>query len=97
MERLEAKHEFALQRIGLSATAWPIEAVTVCCGERECKVAKVDVRKAHRRTSQYRRPGNGCRGRAQPVSHRQCGVGAGKGSVHVDLLPDPQPNAWGWH
>ena len=37
------------QRIGLSATAWPVEAVTrLLCGARPCAVASVDVRKAHR-------------------------------------------------
>ena len=37
------------QRIGLSATAWPVDAVArLLCGARPCAVASVDVRKAHR-------------------------------------------------
>ncbi|MDX2182189.1 MAG: DEAD/DEAH box helicase [Bryobacteraceae bacterium] len=44
LERLAPK-----QRIGLSATAAPVEAVVrLLCGERECAVAHVDGRKAHR-------------------------------------------------
>ncbi|HUS04800.1 MAG TPA: DEAD/DEAH box helicase [Bryobacteraceae bacterium] len=49
MERLEAKARRNLQRIGLSATAWPTEVITrLLCGARPCQVASVDVRKAHR-------------------------------------------------
>mgnify|MGYP000995957095 CR=1 FL=1 len=49
MERLEARGRKPLQRIGLSATAWPVEAVTgFMCGARPCAVASVDLRKAHR-------------------------------------------------
>ena len=48
MERLEAKSGRPLQRIGLSATAWPVQVIQrLLCGERECAVASVDVRKAH--------------------------------------------------
>jgi ATP-dependent Lhr-like helicase len=37
------------QRIGVSATAWPVEAITgLLCGERPCAVASVDLRRAHR-------------------------------------------------
>ena len=49
LERLEAKSQGQLQRIGLSATAWPIDVVSrLLCGARPCAVASVDVRKAHR-------------------------------------------------
>ncbi|MBC8167978.1 MAG: DEAD/DEAH box helicase [Bryobacteraceae bacterium] len=48
LERLEAKSRRNLQRIGLSATAWPIDVITrLLCGERPCEVASVDVQKAH--------------------------------------------------
>jgi ATP-dependent Lhr-like helicase len=48
LERLEAKGDAPLQRIGLSATAWPVEVITrLLCGARPCEVASVDVRKAH--------------------------------------------------
>lgn len=44
LERLNPK-----QRIGLSATASPPEAVArLLCGARPCEVAKVDARKAHK-------------------------------------------------
>lgn len=44
LERLQPR-----QRIGLSATASPVEAVTrLLCGRRECAVASVDLRRAHR-------------------------------------------------
>ena len=49
MERLEAKRNQPLQRIGISATAWPISEVTrLLCGSRPCEVAAVEVKKAHR-------------------------------------------------
>lgn len=49
LERLEAKQDRPLQRIGLSATAWPVEVITrLLCGARACQVASVDVRKAHK-------------------------------------------------
>jgi ATP-dependent helicase Lhr and Lhr-like helicase len=49
LERLEAKRDRLLQRIGLSATAWPVEVITrLLCGSRPCEVANVDVRKTHR-------------------------------------------------
>ena len=39
MERLEARASAPLQRIGLSTTAWPIDAVTsLMCGDRPCAV-----------------------------------------------------------
>jgi ATP-dependent Lhr-like helicase len=52
LERLEAQSAqhtgTPLQRIGLSATAWPIEAVQVLlCGDRPSAVAMVDIRKSH--------------------------------------------------
>ncbi|HYO81596.1 MAG TPA: DEAD/DEAH box helicase [Bryobacteraceae bacterium] len=47
-ERLEARGASVLQRIGLSATAWPIEAITsLLCGDRPCALASVDVAKVH--------------------------------------------------
>ena len=47
-ERLEAKSGIPLQRIGLSATAWPVELIArLLCGERPCAVANVDVTKVH--------------------------------------------------
>jgi ATP-dependent Lhr-like helicase len=49
LERLEHRSKAPLQRIGLSATAWPIGAVTrFLCGERPCNVAALDQRRAHR-------------------------------------------------
>ena len=37
------------QRIGLSATAWPTDAVAgLLCGSRPCVIASVDLKKAHR-------------------------------------------------
>ena len=48
LERLEHRCG-ALQRIGLSATAHPAEAVReLLCGARPCAVAKVDAARAHR-------------------------------------------------
>lgn len=47
-ERLEAKSRMPLQRIGLSATASPVEVIAqLLCGERACDIASVDVKKAH--------------------------------------------------
>lgn len=48
LERLEARSPAGLQRIGLSATAFPIDAVQrLLCGNRPCAVASTEVRKAH--------------------------------------------------
>jgi ATP-dependent helicase Lhr and Lhr-like helicase len=47
-ERLEAKSRQPLQRIGLSATAWPVEVIArLLCGSRPCEIASVDVKKVH--------------------------------------------------
>lgn len=51
LERLEALAKVpAMQRLGLSATAWPIEAMTelLCGTDRECQVATIDLRRAHK-------------------------------------------------
>jgi len=49
LERLEHRVGRPLQRIGVSATAWPVEAVQrLLCGVRSCRIASVDIRKAHR-------------------------------------------------
>ena len=49
LERLEERVGRPLQRIGVSATAWPVEAIQrLLCGSRPCVVASVDVKKAHR-------------------------------------------------
>ncbi len=49
LERMEHRLQRPLQRIGVSATAWPIEAIQqLLCGDRPCAVAKVDIRRAHR-------------------------------------------------
>lgn len=49
LERLEDRIGRPLQRIGVSATAWPVEAMArLLCGNRPCAVASVDVKKAHR-------------------------------------------------
>ena len=57
LERLEAKSGQALQRIGLSATAWPVEVIArLLCGERPCEIASVDVKKAHRLSIAVPRP-----------------------------------------
>ena len=48
LERLEAKSRTTLQRIGLSATASPVEVIAqLLCGERRCEIASVEVQKAH--------------------------------------------------
>ena len=44
LERLKPQ-----QRIGLSATAWPLDAVAkLLCGNRPCAISSVDLKKAHR-------------------------------------------------
>ena len=49
IERLERHATAGLQRIGLSATAYPIEAVQrLLCGDRDCAIASVDLKKTHR-------------------------------------------------
>lgn len=49
LERLEERGGRTLQRIGMSATAWPVSAVaTLLCGQRPCEIASVETRKAHR-------------------------------------------------
>jgi ATP-dependent Lhr-like helicase len=49
LERLEHRVQRPVQRIGVSATAWPVEAMArLLCGTRPCAVASVDIRKAHR-------------------------------------------------
>src|SRR5581483_473488 len=48
-ERLEYPVGRPVQRIGVSATAWPIEAIQqLLCGARRCATARTDVRKSHR-------------------------------------------------
>ncbi len=49
LERLEHRVRRPVQRIGISATAWPIEAIqNLLCGGRACSIAKTDIRKSHR-------------------------------------------------
>lgn len=49
LERLEQQAQHAVQRIGLSATAAPVEAITrLLCGARPCRVASVPLAKSHR-------------------------------------------------
>ena len=49
LERLENRIGRPVQRIGVSATAWPVEAIQqLLCGPRACAVARTDVRKSHR-------------------------------------------------
>ncbi len=49
LERLEARSSHPLQRIGLSATAWPLEAVAaLLCGDRPCAIAAAGIRRTHR-------------------------------------------------
>ncbi len=49
LERLEHRVQRPLQRIGMSATAWPIEAIQrLLCSDRSCAVARADFRKSHR-------------------------------------------------
>ena len=49
LERMEDRVKRPLQRIGVSATAWPVEAMQqLLCGHRPCAVAKIDIRRAHR-------------------------------------------------
>ncbi len=49
LERMEHRLKRPLQRIGVSATAWPLESIQqLLCGNRPCAVAKVDIRRAHR-------------------------------------------------
>ncbi|MCW5965582.1 MAG: DEAD/DEAH box helicase [Bryobacterales bacterium] len=49
LERLEARVGRPLQRIGLSATAWPEQEVAqLLCGVRPCAIASVDIRRSHK-------------------------------------------------
>jgi ATP-dependent helicase Lhr and Lhr-like helicase len=49
LERLEEKGHGRMQRLGLSATAYPVEVVAqLLCGDRHCEIASVDIRKAHK-------------------------------------------------
>ena len=49
LERLEQQAQQPMQRIGLSATAAPVEAVVrLLCGARPCRVASVPLVKTHR-------------------------------------------------
>jgi ATP-dependent helicase Lhr and Lhr-like helicase len=49
LERLEYRAGHSLQRIGVSATAWPVKAMQrLLCGARPCRIASVDIRKSHR-------------------------------------------------
>ncbi len=49
LERLEHRVGRPLQRIGVSATAWPLNAMQrLLCGARPCAVAQSDFRKSHR-------------------------------------------------
>ena len=49
LERLEARSTTPAQRIGLSATAYPVEAAAgLLCGDRPCHIASVDIRRAFR-------------------------------------------------
>ncbi len=58
LERLEHRVKRPIQRIGVSATAWPVEAMArLLCGERPCAVASVDLRKAHRLEIEPPNPG----------------------------------------
>src|SRR5881227_121020 len=46
LERLEHRVKRPVQRIGVSATAWPVEAIQkLLCGDRQCEVATADIRK----------------------------------------------------
>jgi ATP-dependent Lhr-like helicase len=58
LERLENRVQRPVQRIGVSATAWPIEAMArLLCGTRPCATASVDLRKAHRLEIEPPKPG----------------------------------------
>src|SRR4051794_19948226 len=49
LERLEHRVKRPVQRIGVSATAWPVEAIQrLLCGARACEVASANLRKSHR-------------------------------------------------
>lgn len=49
LERLEHRARAPVQRIGVSATAWPADAIQrLLCGRRPCALARIDVKKAHR-------------------------------------------------
>ena len=49
LERVEHRAGRPVQRIGVSATAWPIEAIQrLLCGARPCAVAQADFRKSHK-------------------------------------------------
>ncbi len=49
LERLEARGTRPLQRVGLSATAWPEQEVArLLCGARPCAIAGVDIRRSHK-------------------------------------------------
>ncbi len=49
LERLEHRVGRPLQRIGISATAWPVSAIQrLLCGARSCAIAQAVFRKVHR-------------------------------------------------
>ncbi len=49
LERLEHRVKQPLQRIGISATAWPVSAIQqLLCGDRPCAIAQDVFRKVHR-------------------------------------------------
>ncbi|MBE7157578.1 MAG: DEAD/DEAH box helicase, partial [Rhodospirillales bacterium] len=49
LERLEHRVRRPIQRIGISATAWPLQSIQgLLCGDRPCAIAKLDVAKGHR-------------------------------------------------
>ena len=49
LERLEHLARRSVQRIGVSATAWPVSAIQrLLCGERPCAVAAAVLQKVHR-------------------------------------------------
>ncbi len=49
LERLEYRAARPVQRIGVSATAWPVSAIQrLLCGERPCSVAQASFKRVHR-------------------------------------------------
>ena len=74
LERLEHRVQRPVQRIGVSATAWPVEAMSrLLCGTRPCAIANVDIRKAHRLEIEPPAVGEWLPPGLQPVPHSAYG------------------------
>ena len=82
-----------VQRIGVSATAWPIEAMArLLCGERPCAVATLIFVKRIVSNRASRTRGMVTAGRIQSVSHRTDGGAPGR---ECEMQPDLSDNPFG--